>query len=273
MRTIGQAVLQKQAVGRRLMLPWRAMNDRITLRTGELVVMAGAPGGGKSTLAVNMAMKMEYPVLYFAQDTPASVLSRMAALAINQETNSTFEAINSEQRIIISKQLEDTRPSLVFERGAQTLEEIEERIEALTEWLGEAPSVVFIDNLMDLIVPGNTPGDNSFYHTALPAMKRMANRHNTSFIVLHHVTRGGGAAHGQGRTGISMTNLLFAGEREARHVWGVYNDGGAKLTVQVLKQQDGPADPAGALSLALAWHPKLGSLLSVATQELQYGTS
>jgi hypothetical protein len=87
----------------------------------------------------------------------------------------------------------------------------------------------------------------------------MANKYNCAVIVLHHVTKGD---HADGRSGISMNSLLYAGEREARHIWGVYNDGADTLQVQVLKQQDGPADPGGKLEIPLRWTPRLGSLMS-----------
>lgn len=262
MQTLGRAVLSKTAVGERLVLPYRAMNDAISFRTRDLTILAGAPGGGKSTLAVNLAMKMDYPTLYLAQDSPASVLSRMAALVTQDSIAETGKKINSKQRYHISKQLETARDSLIFERGAVTLDGIKWRLEALQEWMGEAPKLMFIDNLIDLIVEGTTHGDSSFYTKALPELKRMANTYNTAIIALHHVTRGSGQTHANGRTGITMNNLLYAGEREARHVWGVYNDGEGTLHVQILKQQDGPADPEGDMEFTLKWYPQLGNLMS-----------
>ena len=262
MQTLGRAVLAKTAVGERLILPYKAMNDAIGFRTRDLTILAGAPGGGKSTLAVNLAMKMDYPALYLAQDSPASVLSRMTSLVTQENISDTAKALTSDQKNVIAERLDKARPTLVFERGAVSIEGIELRIEALAEWLGEPPKLLFIDNLIDLIVEGTSYGDNSFYTKALPALKRMANKYNCAVIALHHVTRGGNANHASGRQGISMNTLLYAGEREARHVWGVYNDGEQTINVQVLKQQDGPADPDGSLQIPLRWTPRLGSLMS-----------
>lgn len=262
MQTLDRAVLNKTAVGDRLILPYKAFNDRVSFRTRDLTILAGAPGGGKSTLAVNLAMHMDYPTLYLAQDSPASVLARMAALSTADAISTTAKKLNSQEKFAISKALAESREDLVFERGACTLDGIRHRLEALTEWWGEPPKVLFIDNLIDLIVEGTTHGDQSFYTKALPALKRMANQFNTAIIALHHVTRGSGNDHANGRSGITMNNLLYAGEREARHVWGVYNDGDKNLTVQILKQQDGPADPDGELTFDLRWYPRLGSLMS-----------
>ena len=265
MQTLDRAVLNKTAVGDRLILPYKAMNDKISFRTRDLTILAGAPGGGKSTLAVNLAMKMDYPTLYLAQDSPASVLSRMSALVTQDSIAATAKQISSADKQKVSEQLKDHRPTLIFERGAVTLDGIEERIEALAEWLGEPPKLLFIDNLIDLIVEGTTHGDNTFYTKALPYLKRLANTYNVAVIALHHVTRGSNNSHASGREGIEMNNLLYAGEREARHVWGVYNDGQGTLMLQVLKQQDGPADPGGNLQVALKWFPELGTLMSKVT--------
>jgi len=238
------------------------MNEKIGFRARDLTILAGAPGGGKSTLAVNLAMRMDYPSLYLAQDSPASVLSRMSALVTQEDISKTAKLLSSEERYKVSEKLRDERPTLVFERGAVTIEGIENRIIALREWLGEPPKILYIDNLIDLIVEGTSHGDNSFYTKALPALKRLANTYNMAVIALHHVTRGGNADHASGRQGLAMNNLLYAGEREARHVWGVYNDGEGALMVQILKQQDGPADPDGKLEIGLRWHPRMGSLMS-----------
>ena len=61
---------------------------------------------------------------------------------------------------------------------------------------------------------------------------------------------------------ITMADLLHGGEREARHVWGVYHDEDAtEMSVQVLKQQDGPAKPNGELEIVLSWIPEIGHLI------------
>lgn len=249
-------------------MPWVALNELVTVRTGELVTMAGAPGGGKSTVAVNLAMMVTYPVLYLAQDSPHSVLGRLAALGTGNTTREATRMIGSEHmRDDLAEGLDTTRPTLVINRGAVTLDMIEQKVHALREWLGKAPPLVVVDNLIDTIVPGTTHGDMSFYTTALPTLKQMAIENDFTCILLHHVTRGGGreTSHARGTKGMSMNDLLFAGERESRHVWGVYhNPESSEMFIQILKQQDGRADPDGKLKVGLRWMPALGRLASMA---------
>lgn len=266
MRTLTRAVKDRGAIGTRLHLPWRNLDKVIRLHTKELAVLAGAPGGGKTMLALNMAMNVEYPVLYFAQDSPASALVRMASIALGVSHNEAHARI-SKDRDGLAEALTDARPTLMFERGAVTLDRIRASVEALAEWLGEPPPLVFIDNLIDMIVEGYTSSEAGFYATVLPQLKQMANELNTSVVALHHVIRSGESRkEGQGRSGIKMSDLLFAGEREARHVWGVYNDGADTLSVQVLKQQDGPADPQGGMVEHLRWYPKLNRIVMLGEQ-------
>ena len=253
-------------MGTRVHLPWRALDQIVTLRTGELVIIGGAAGGGKSTLAANMAISMTDPMLYCAQDSPASVLSRMTALALSSETGQVQVDMTDEaERAIIAARLANVRPSLVFNRGPITVDYINQMCIALREWMGIAPRAIVIDNLIDLIVQGRSHHETTFYSVVLPELKAVALEQNTCIIALHHVTRGGGSTHGKGQGPMSINDLLYAGEREARHVWGVYNDGGSNIIVQVLKQQDGRADPMGDLRITLRWYPALGKLASVET--------
>jgi len=261
MKTLQRAIQSQDSTGTRIHLPWTNLNRSIHLATKELVILAGAPGGGKSTFAVNLAMSVDYPTLYIAQDSPASILARMSALGTDMSTDDARTTM-ARDRMGLASKLEKVRPTLVFERGAKTVAHIGKSVVALTEWLGRPPPLVFVDNLIDLVVPGHTHSDNAFYSTALPELKQMANELDTTVIALHHVIRSSDTRkEGLGRSGIKLSDLLYAGEREARHVWGVYNNGADRLAVQILKQQDGKADPGGHVTEWLRWVPEFGKLL------------
>jgi hypothetical protein len=220
-------------------------------------------------VAVNMAMDMSIPILYCAQDSPNSILARLSAIGTGQKTSEMAELFeSSEGRAALTERMAGKRPTLVFNRGALTFEQLEQRVWAMREWVGGYPPLVFIDNLIDMIVPGTTASETTFYSTVLPRLKQMCNEHDMTIIGLHHVTRGGGSetSHGTGTRAIKMNDLLFAGERESRHVWGVYHPPGEdhKLMFQVLKQQDGPADPNGGMIIPLRWFPEHGRIQSYA---------
>jgi hypothetical protein len=247
-------------------MPWPRLDRDLHLHTKELAIVAGAPGAGKSVLALNIAMHHDGPILYMAMDSSPSVYARVAALALGAEITWAYDALRTpETKHSLVEQLHDVKPDLYINEGAESVGGIEARLVALTEVLGEAPHLVIIDNLIDMIVEGHVHTDMGFYAASLNDLKQMAIRHNTCVVALHHVTRRGGEGganpHGLGTRPLRMTDLLYSGEREAEHVLGVFHDVRKdRLNVQILKQRDGEADPEGGLQIPLVWHPSLGRL-------------
>lgn len=249
-------------------MPWPRLGRDLQLHTKELALVAGAPGAGKSVFALNLAVSLKAPVLYLAQDSAPSVYARIAALALGEEISWVYEALrqpHKKQQII--QDLGDAYPNLFIYAGALTVEDMDARLEALTEVLGAAPKLLVIDNLIDTVVPGHHHQDVGFYASSLNLLKQMAIARNVCVLALHHVTRRGGSGgdspHGLGTRALKMTDLLYSGEREAEHVLGVYHSVNKdRMMVQVLKQRDGQADPEGGFSVGLRWVPKDGALWS-----------
>jgi len=265
MQSLAQAMSTKGTVGTRLRLPYWDLQSRVKAHTKELIVAAGGPGGGKSTLAVNIAMQVDYPVLYFAQDQVPQILSRLSALGMAEKTDRIYELTQTpEGRNKLSTELKrKVRKTLVVQGGKLHPDHMSERIEAMREWIGYSPPLVIIDNIIDSIIPGKNHHDTSFYAEQLPMLKTMAEEQDVLVMALHHVVRKGDDDAGLGSKPMKMTDLLYAGEREAAHVWGVYHTKGGirdQIWVQVLKQRDGEAKADGSLSFPLTWHPAMGRL-------------
>lgn len=257
MHTLARALRSWQGRGRPVEIPFRDIDKLVDLRTGQIAVLAGAPGGGKSSIAVNWAWRSSQPVLYLAQDRPLEVYQRLAAIALDRRV----DEIDPSDLDYWGQRIERMRKrdTLVIQRGAQTVENLGYQIEALTEWLMEPPHLVFVDNLFDMRVEGSSYMDVGFYADVLPAVKQLAIEKDVCVCLLHHVTRSGekGKKHGQGTDPLTMTDLLFGGEREAAHVWGVYRRvDNRQLIFQVLKQGGGRADAGGNLRVPLDWQPE-----------------
>ena len=265
MQTIARSLSGSATVGEEIPVPWPNLNQNLSLHTKELCLVAGAPGAGKSVFALNVAMSLDTPVLYVAQDSAPSVLSRIAALALGVEISWVYEQLrDAAKKETIVSELGDAYPDLFIHSGAITIEGIDQRLEALTELLGQAPPLVIIDNLIDTIVNGYTHTDMGFYSSSLNELKRISLDRNVCVMALHHVTRRGSEysnPHGLGTRSLKMTDLLYSGEREAEHVLGIYHTQAKdKMMVQVLKQRDGDSDPEGGLETGLLWHPRHGKL-------------
>jgi hypothetical protein len=278
MKTIGRSLRGDATVGDPLPVPWPALQRQLQLHTKELAVVAGAPGAGKSVFGLNLAMSLELPVLYLAMDRPTSVFARSAALALDAEVSWVYSKLRDDHgKEQLLREIGDTHPNFFINPGTIQVDNklnkfgdpgpcngLEQRIVALTEVLGRAPALVILDNLIDLDVPGYTHTDVGFYASTFGPLKQMAIRHNTCIMALHHVTRRGGESgdpHGLGTRPLRMTDLLYSGEREAEHVIGVFHDvSKTNMTVQILKQSDGDADPEGGLQQRLTWHASRGRL-------------
>ena len=251
--------------GREIDIPFRELADIVDFRTGDMAVMAGAPGGGKGVFATNWAWQSDDPVIYLAQDTPRSVQTRLVALALGEEYD-TVSATEDEEYWAEQLDLRGERDTLTLIKGPHTVDMIKEQIYAHTEWLGEVPKLVIVDNLIDMPSDKGGHTENTFYADVLNGLKQLAIEMDVGILILHHVTRSGegGKKHGLGTEWLRLTDLLHAGEREARHVWAIHKGFGSQtLELQVLKQQDGPADPEGWLyKVSLLWEPSRGRLWS-----------
>lgn len=221
-------------------------------------MLGGAPGGGKSLFALNWAWKSQDPILYLAQDSPRSVLRRLTALALGQRVSQiTEDDIDywAERVRNLGK-----REELIISTGAQSVADVSAKITALTEWLMEPPTLVVIDNLFDMKSEGNSYMSVEFYADLLPSLKQLAIERDVGFLILHHVTKSD--EHGLGTEPLRLKDLLYAGDREPGHVWGIYRPYDKVVNVQVLKNRDGEADPTGGLYVSLDWQPESSTLTS-----------
>ena len=262
MQTLDRAVRVKGVVGQRLQLPWPSFANIVKLHTKEIAIVGGAPGSGKSLIAINLAMQVDYPVLYIAQDTPASVVARMVSIEKGWELEKSMRELHSgKSGDMLAGLMKEKHPNIIIERRPVTVTRVEEMLDALEEWHGESPPLVVVDNLIDMRVEGSTHADMSFFTKTLPELKFLANEKNTCIMLLHHVIRRGeNSGSGRGTAPLTLNDLYFAGEREARLVLGVYNNGVDTLHVQVLKQQDGAASADGNIAVDLRWTPRLARL-------------
>lgn len=149
---------------------------------------------------------------------------------------------------------------LVVDGGRRTIAEIGHRIVAMQEVWGVTPHIVVIDNLIDLDVEGKHHQETGFYAEALTSLKATANHYDVNIMALHHVLKSGDK--GLGIHPITMGDLLHGGEREARHVLGIFHTPDQRtMNVQILKAQDGRSDPEGGLFISLRWLPEMGALV------------
>jgi len=92
MRTLVRSVGRASLGGEPLPSPFKAFeNNQIIIRRAEVSMFAGAPGAGKSTLALALALKMKVPTLYISADTNAHTMAMRLASMISGKSQGDVE--------------------------------------------------------------------------------------------------------------------------------------------------------------------------------------
>lgn len=150
-------------------------------RHGELIMIAGRPGTGKSTFGMWFAHRLGIPVLYFSADmTPYEASIRLACMELKKNAEQIGEDLKEDEEAVYSR-LRDSR--ITFSFGEITWKKIEREIEAYVELWNAYPQLIVIDNLMDI------EGCDSDYSEQKRAMQFLTNINReiaSTMIVLHH---------------------------------------------------------------------------------------
>ena len=174
------------------------------LKTGELIILAGRPGMGKSALGVciaNAAAKAGKPVQFFSLEmSKASLASRgMADVAFDERAHSVLQndngtlSVAQAERIIEAGRLRRDWPLEIDDRGGLTVSQIAARVRKHRQKLerqGKRLGLVIIDH-MNLIKPsGRYSGAKVHEVTEISgALKVLAKEMAVPVLVLAQLNR------------------------------------------------------------------------------------
>jgi DNA repair protein RadA/Sms len=176
---------------------------------GAVVLLAGEPGVGKSTLALEVAARSPGPSLYLTGEETTSQVRRRA-----DRTGAVG-------------------PSL-FVAAVRDLDEVMTHVHAVR------PTLVVLDSVQTVSVPGvdGAAGGPSQVRAVTAALVDAAKRDGTSVLLVGHVTKDGAIAGPRVLEHLVDVVLLFEGDRHSR-----------LRLLRGLKNRFGPADEVGCLDL------------------------
>lgn len=186
---IHRAVLRPKAQAASLPNNYLSFQQRgISFRMGEVSMVAGPPGSGKSSLALAIAVRAGVPTLYLSADTTRETVEiRLVSMLTGLDQNEAEAAMNAD-REWASQVLEQVRHISFDDHSSPTLQRIELLIDAHRELHGCDPQLIIIDNAGDVV----TDGMDEF--GALRALMRdirhYARNTGAATIVLHHTREG-----------------------------------------------------------------------------------
>lgn len=157
----------------------------VALRRSEVSMIAGAPGSGKSSLALVLALRIGAPTLYVAADTSEWTM-RVRTLA-----TLTGALLHSCEQSLVRGDANFAPAGHIawcFD-ASPTVATVADEVAAYAEVHGAAPELIVVDNLSD--VTPNSGGDEwtALRHT-MKALKTLARDTEAAVLVLHHTSEG-----------------------------------------------------------------------------------
>ena len=163
-------------------------------RQGQLIMIAGRSGCGKSSFALWWSTQMNLDTLYLSADMSGYTASiKLACMQLGVEERVAEEMWKRpEGRQEILDALEPLNTTFSFGQPI-TWWAVDEEIEAYVELHDKYPDLIVFDNLMDI------EGCESGYAEQMAAMQSLSDLTRftgSTVIVLHHASDGQGEGHG-----------------------------------------------------------------------------
>jgi hypothetical protein len=165
---------------------WEAASIRP--RRGGVTMIAATPAAGKTMIVTKLVQRFREPTLFFSADTDdATMLVRAAAMATGERQSDIRVGLAEGGEDYYAKQLAQDFADVrfVFESDP-TYEDLELETAAFAEVYGAMPSVIVIDNLMNLV--GENENEWASMRDSTKAVKRLARLTGASVFVLHHMS-------------------------------------------------------------------------------------
>ncbi|WP_245627892.1 DnaB-like helicase C-terminal domain-containing protein [Actinomadura oligospora] len=234
--------------GQPLPTVWRTLTDATAVfRRPQLVLIASAPGVGKSALALNLAIKSGASCIYFSADSgPGTQLVRSVSILTGRATGEVQRAM--ERGYAFEKELEPiSRIWWEFDAGP-SLDLIDKCVTA-HGYLGAYPDICVIDNLMN-VDPGEEGSEAKAHKDILLFGLELARKRNMCVIVLAHLV----GEYEDGVTPPPLSALMNKIGKIPELILCPYREEtpyGEAMGISIPKNRDGIANAAGTYTVSL----------------------
>lgn len=222
-------------------IPFERLGKIITPRGGNCGIVIAAPGVGKTTWLLNWVTKSNARTLYMSADTsPHDLTGQLGALATGEERSKVEQRLTSSPtwREQYGQHISTTFPNLVLDFSSQPrMDDIENRVGALTELWGEAPQIVVMDTASNVFMEDK--GSNAEWQAVWLQAIEIARTFNLFWLFAHHVKVG--PARG-GKVAPEMNDGLWGSDQFAEIVMGAHIPRPGFVDVTVRKNRTGKKD-------------------------------
>ena len=252
MRTLARAVGSKDIGGEPLPTVFRTFDaTKIIIRRAEISMIAGTPGAGKSTLALALALRSKVPTLYISADTNAHTMAMRLLSMITGKPQGDAERLLNEDVEGSRKTINEASGHIFWSfESAPTLADIDQEVLAFEELWGCAPTLIVVDNLMDVANDGGE--EFAGMRSTIKELKYLARDTNAAVLLLHHTKESYTGDPCQPRSALQgMVAQLPA------LICTVGTNALGFLAVAPVKNRYGKADPTGATVCWLQFNPEI----------------
>lgn len=260
MQTIGLALRGSEDEGTALPPVFLSLEQAgVKLRRSQLVLLAGAPGGGKSAVAAHMAVRMAYgeygespvPVLYFSADTDKRTFGTRIAAGVAKFKVQEAEELFAENNPGIWQMLDEATSHIWFHwNRSPDLDDLEAEVEAYAHVMGEFPHLIVIDNLKNIYIDGiGEAGDHVRYDRVLDFLHELAGVTGACILVLHHVA----GYLENGDVPIPLSGILGKVTKPFGLILTLHRAWEGMLGISVVKNRTGRADPSGGYTITIPY--------------------
>lgn len=229
----------------------------LTLRHGQVIMIAGRSGSQKSGFALFLADEFGLDTLYFSADMSAfTASSRLASKRTGLDTEQVEAALagGTESRDEVYEALEDV--NITFSFGAPiSWRQVDEEMDAYVELHNKYPEVVIFDNLMDF------EGAESDYTVQMSVMQNvtsLARDTGATVIIMHHASDKSWDAEKNPYAPPSRKEVKGGLSEKPEVSLSVALDARTlDFNVAVTKQRMGPQDPTARHWVTLVCEPAL----------------
>ena len=150
MRLLSRAIKTASQGGATIPAVWQSLaSQQIMFRHGEVSMIAGPPGAGKSTLALSLAVQAKVPTLYISADTHSHTMSLRMLAMLTGKPQGEVEPLMENDRDWAAQMLKPADHVMWEFDSAPSLKDIEDSVLAARERLGDDVRLIILDNAVD----------------------------------------------------------------------------------------------------------------------------